>query len=111
MNHRNIVKLSTLGIAVLATSILTAAPDHAKAFKALDKDKSNSICVNELTANLEAMAKKQGKEDAVKTAGKRAATRLKNEDTDGNGTISMKEFVAAAEKKAANQKKKKTADS
>ena len=84
MNHRNIIKLSSLGIALLATSIATAAPNHEKAFKAMDKDQSGSICIKELTANLEAAAKKQGKEDAVKTAGKRAQNRLKSEDTDGN---------------------------
>ncbi len=106
MNHKNIIKLSSLGIAVLATSVLTAAPDQAKAFKAMDQDGSGSICIKELTANLEAMAKKQGKDEAVKTAGKRAQARLKREDTDGDGTISMKEFVAAAEKKSANRKKK-----
>ena len=106
MKQQNIIKLSTLGIALLASSILSAAPQHEKAFKALDTDGSGSICVKELTASMEAQAKKQGKDDAVKTAGKRAQTRLKNEDTDGNGSICLEEFVAAAEKKAANQKKK-----
>jgi Ca2+-binding EF-hand superfamily protein len=106
MNQLNIIKLSTLGISLLAASVAMAAPNQEKAFKAMDKDNSGSICIKELTANFEAMAKKSGKEEALKTVGKRAEARLKNEDSDGNGSISMQEFVAAADKKAANSKKK-----
>ena len=100
MKNSNIIRLSTLSVSFLiaSASLSVAAPDFNKQFDRFDKDGNGSISREEMGKTMTAQAKRQGNEQAIANADKRAAGRIKNNDTDGDGALSKDEFMAMAKK-------------
>ena len=105
---KTIKTLSLAAVALFATaSLLSAAPNHEKAFATQDKDGDGAISLEELTNARIAWAMSQGKkkglseaqiEENTAKASKSSKQRFKKFDKDKDGILSKEEWLKMRKK-------------
>ena len=108
MKKTQITRMGALALGIIIASSAFGAPNYEKRFERWDANGDGSLSVEEMETVMVEMAGKQGerkgwseeetakRQDAAKA---RAPKRLEEADKDGDGELSLDEFVGMVSKK------------
>ncbi len=96
-------RLLVASLMLAAFAPLQGAPDPGAVFKRIDSDGSGTVSASELETHMVSMTNRQAKnkgwdqaevQSRIKGASKRAQGRIKRQDKDGDGELSLEEWSA-----------------